>query len=488
MAQCTRRRFLEDSLLAAAAMAVLPGGKVLGAEAKQSSSPNEKLSVAVVGVNGRGKAHLKAFTDRNDTEVTYIVDPDEAVGQAQAEEVAKIQGRKPKYVRDLRKAFDDKSIDIVSTATPNHWHALVAIWAMQAGKHVYVEKPVSYTVSEGRRIVETARKHNKICQAGTQCRSMDATVDAIQYVHSGKIGEVKLARGLCYKLRPSIGPLGEYPIPASVDYDLWSGPAPILPLTRKRLHYDWHWRWPYGGGDLCNQGIHEVDIARWGLGETGLSKRVFSYGARVGYVDAGETPNTQVLMHEYPDSGKTLVFEVRGLKSDNLKGASIGAIFYGTEGYVVLTAYQSGAAFDLKGNLVKKFTGGDWGSHFDNFLKAVRSGKYEDLNSDILQGHISSALCHTANISYRLGREMTVADLKKRLADIKSNDNAVETFDRVTAHLTGNGVKIDETNICVGPELEFDPISENFPGNDAANQFLAREYRKPFEVPKPGEV
>jgi predicted dehydrogenase len=507
MGQFTRRQFLEDSLLAAAAMAVLPGGKLLGAEKKQSGSPNEKLGVAVVGVRSRGRTHLwnflfssdkrggggggyfenfESYPRRKDMEITYIVDADEVIGQKRAEEIAKIQGRKPKFVQDLRKAFDDQSVDIVSTATPNHWHALAAIWAMQAGKHVYVEKPVSYTVSEGRRIVEAVRKYNKICQTGSQCRSMGGTIDAVDYVRSGKIGEVKLARGLCYKSRPSIGPRGEYQVPASVDYDLWSGPAPVLPLTRKELHYDWHWQWPYGGGELCNQGVHEVDIARWGLGQTGLSKQVFCYGGRLGYEDAGETPNTLVLVHEYPDDGKTLVFEIRGLKTESLKDAKIGVIFYGSDGYVVLTEYTAGAAFDLKGNVVKKFNGG--GNHFNNFLKAVRSGKKEDLHADILEGHLSSALCHTANISYRLGREMSVADLKKRLSDVKSNENALETFDRVTAHLTDNGIKIDETKLRVGPELVFDPASETFPGNDAANKFLAREYRTPFVVPAAGEV
>jgi len=486
MSQFTRRQFLEDSLLAAAAMAVLSGGKLLGAEEKQSASPNEKLSVAVVGVNGRGNSHLETYSRRKDTEVTYIVDADEAVGQKRVEEVAEIQSRKPKFVQDLRKAFDDKSVDIVTTATPNHWHALAAIWAMQAGKHVYVKQPVSYNVSEGRRMVETARNHKKICQAGTQCRSFPGTVDAVEYVLAGKIGEVKLARGLCYKPRPSIGERGEYQVPASVDYNIWSGPAPVLPLTRKRFHYDWHWQWPYGGGDLSNQGPHEMDIARWGLGQTGLSRRVFSYGGRLGYEDAGETPNTMVITHEFPEDGKTLVFEVRGLKTGDLKGAKIGVIFYGSEGYVVITSYTSGAAFDLKGNIVQRFTGG--GDHHGNFLKAVRSGKFEDLNADILQGHLSSALCHMGNISYNLGQEMTCADLKKRLAEVKSNENAGETFDRVTAHLTDNGIKMDERKLRVGPELTFDPAKEIFPGNASANKFLTRDYHKPFVVPAAGQV
>jgi predicted dehydrogenase len=357
---------------------------------------------------------------------------------------------------------------------------------LQAGKHVFVEKPASYCLNEGRRIVETARKHHKICQVGHQCRSFSGTADAIEYVLSGKIGEVKLARGLCYKPRASIGDRGEFQAPVSVDYDIWSGPAPVLPITRKRFHYDWHWQWPYGGGDLSNQGVHEMDIARWGLGENTLSKQVFSYGGRLGYKDAGETPNTLVITHEYPDNGKTIVFEVRGLQTEDLKGAKIGVIFYGSEGYVVITSYTSGAAFDLKGNVVKRFAGG--GDHHANFLKAVRSGKFEDLNADILQGHLSSALCHMGNISYNLGQEMTCADLKKRLADLKSNENAVETLDRVSAHLTDNGVKIDETKLRVGPELTFDPAKEIFPGNEAANKLLTRDYRKPFVVPLAGQV
>ncbi len=297
---------------------------------------------------------------------------------------------------------------------------------------------------------------------------------------------MKIARGLCYKPRDSIGDPGEYQAPAGVDYDLWSGPAPILPITRIRFHYDWHWQWPYGGGDLCNQGVHEMDIARWGLGENTLSKHVFSYGGRLGYKDAGETPNTQVIMHEYPDDGKTIVFEVRGLKSENLKGTGIGVIFYGSEGYVVINSYTAGVAFDPDGNVVKRFSGG--GDHHGNFLKAVRSEKWEDLNADILQGHLSSALCNMANISYQLGQEMTCKDLKKYLAEVKSSENALETFDRVTAHLAENEIKIDDIKIRVGPQLTFDPVKGIFPGNDAANKLLTRNYRKPFVVPAAGKI
>jgi predicted dehydrogenase len=484
MSGTSRRRFLEDSLLAAAVMAAGPVVRRLDAAEKGSASPGERLGVAVVGVRGRGNEHLAAFTSRKDTEVLYVVDADEKIGNERAEQVAKRQSRKPKWVADMRAAFEDKSVDLVSTATPNHWHSLVAIWAMQAGKHVYVEKPVSHNVSEGRRAVEAARKYNRICQTGTQCRSMKGTIDAIEYVHSGKIGEVKLARGICFRNRPSIGPRGTYEVPKNVDYNLWSGPAEILPLTRKQFHYDWHWQWPYGCGDLGNQGIHQMDIARWGLQENSLSRRVLSYGGRLGYEDAGDSANTQIVIHEF--AAKTLVFEVRGLKTDPFMGAGVGVIFYGSEGYVVLSSYTTGVALDKDLKVVRKFDAN--GDHFDNFVRAVRSGKHEDLNADILEGHLSSALCHTGNISYRLGESLPAGEVKKRLADLKSNDDGVATLDRVTAHLAANGVKLDQLKLTYGPELTCDPQTESFPANPAACELLTRKYRPPFVVPAAGQV
>ena len=321
MSKFSRRQFLEDSMLAAAAAAAVgPAQYVFAAEEERSA--NEILNVAVLGVKGRGNSHIGGFVGNKKTRVTYLCDPDEAIGQARVADVKKKQGTAPKYERDLRKVFEDKSVDIVSIATPNHWHSLAAIWAIQAGKDVYVEKPVSHNVSEGRRVVEAARKYNKVVQTGTQCRSMGGTLQAIEYIKSGKLGEVKLARGLCYKGRGSIGKRGTYEPPKSVDYDLWCGPAPKAPLARPKLHYDWHWDWDTGNGDLGNQGIHQMDIARWGLGVEGLGQSVLAYGGRFGYEDAGETANTQVSIHDYGD--KTLVFEVRGLKTPRLLGAGVG--------------------------------------------------------------------------------------------------------------------------------------------------------------------
>lgn len=484
MSHLSRRRFLEDSMFAAAAAAVAGSShQLFAAEAASSSkSANERLSVCIVGVNGRGTSHIGAYTasDKNtDTEITYIVDADEAVGQKRCDEIAKKQGRRPKFVRDMREAFADKNVDIVTTATPNHWHALTSIWAIQAGKDVYVEKPVSHNVSEGRRIVDAARKYNKICQTGTQCRSAKGTMDAIEFIKQGGIGQVKIARGLCYKSRGSIGEKGTYAVPESVDYNLWAGPAPMAPITRKRFHYDWHWVWDTGNGDLGNQGIHQMDVARWGLGVNELSKGVFSYGGRLGYVDAGETANTQVVVHDYGD--KQLVFEVRGLKTDKHLGAGVGNIFHGTEGYVVLTSYNGGAAFDLKGNKIKEFSGND--NHFQNFIAAVRSRKHTDLNADILEGHLSSALCHTGNISYRLGKSVSVAEARERL----KGDDAQETFSRVVQHLKDNNIP-ESTEITYGRVLAMDPKTETFLNDSEASAQLTREYRAPFVVPAAGQV
>jgi predicted dehydrogenase len=481
----SRRQFLEDSMLAtAAALAASSASSVFAKDEKPGANPNDKLSVAVVGVKGRGTSHIDAYTKRKDVEITYVVDVDEVIGKKRVEEIEKKQGRAPRLVADMRQAFEDKSLDLVSIATPNHWHALAAIWAMQAGKDVYVEKPVSHNVSEGRRAVQVARKYNKICQTGTQSRSMQGMRDAIQYIHDGKIGEVKLARGLCYKRRGSIGPKGEYAVAPEINYDLWSGPAPLLPLTRKQLHYDWHWMWPYGNGDLGNQGIHQMDIARWGLKADQLSSSILSYGGRLGYEDAGDTPNTQVVVHDYGD--KTLVFEVRGLKTEPYKGAGVGVIFEGSDGYVVMPSYESATAFDKKGEVVTTFKKG--GDHFANFLDAVRSRKKEDLHADILEGHLSSALCHLGNISYLLGSPTSVADAKERVQTIKSNDASAETFERTTQHLKDNGVDLAQTQIRYGAHLKLDPKKETFIDNSAADAMLTRQYRAPFVVPTEDKV
>ena len=486
MPRRTRREFLEDSMFAtAAAMATTTATNAFAQEQETPKSANERLNVAVVGVRGRGGSHIGAFAGRQDTQVTWVVDPDRNIGGDRAEEIGKRQnGQSPKFATDLREMLEDSSVDIVSIATPNHWHALASIWAIQAGKDVYVEKPVSHNVSEGRRIVEAARKYEKIVQTGTQCRSNPGMREAIKFVQDGGIGQLKVARGLCYKRRGSIGPRGEYKVPPHIDYNLWLGPAPEEALTRPQFHYDWHWQWSYGNGDLGNQGIHQMDLARWGLGESKLCQGVFSYGGRLGYEDAGETANTQVVVHDYGDT--SLVFEVRGLNTDAYQGAKVGVIFEGTDGYVVMTTYDSGTAFDLDGQATRTFKGG--GDHFGNFKKAVRSRKISDLNADIEEGHLSSALCHLGNISYSLGESTGIEDAAVSVGEMNAPENMKATFERTMTHLGKNDVALETANITLGPHLKFDPNSETFVNHATADTMLTRPYRAPFIVPKAGEV
>ena len=413
-----------------------------------------------------------------------ICDVDPAAYQKQKKKFDDKKLRAPEYVQDIRKLLERKDIDAVTIATPNHWHALAAIWALQAGKDVYVEKPVSHNVSEGRRIVQFARQLGRICQTGTQSRSMTGMRESLDYIHSGKIGKVTLAKGFCYKSRPSIGKAtGPCPTPAGLDLNLWVGPAPMHPIMRKRFHYDWHWQWDYGNGDLGNQGIHEMDKARWGLGKNTLPLRAYSLGGRFGYEDDGETANTQLCFFDWDDA--RLIFEVRGLKSDDFykgkagKAAHVGNIWYGSDGYVVSTDYQSGTAFDKDGAQVAHFSGGSYAAHFANFVHAIRSRNHTDLNADIEQGHLSSALCHLGNISYRLGK---LQSFGSKPVNLPMSKEAQETYARMQEHLKSNGVNLDAVQLRAGCEVTLEPQTETTTCPNC-NKLLTRNYRKGFEVP-----
>ncbi|HZZ28301.1 MAG TPA: Gfo/Idh/MocA family oxidoreductase [Pirellulales bacterium] len=505
MSELTRRQFFHDSLIAAAAAgAAGPIGKLLAAENTSTSitekGPNEKLRFVICGVNGQGDSHIKNLLDeanKGQADIVAICDVDESVGNKRCDEIAKkTGGTRPKYYKDCREAFDNKDIDCVSAAVPNHWHALLAIWAMQAGKDVYTEKPAAYNISEGQRMIETARKHNRICQIGTQSRSMTGTIDAINFIKAGKIGDVNLARGICYKSRMSIGPAGEHDVPKNIDYNLWTGPAPYREKSRYYtaekgpVHYNWHWFWDYGNGDMGNQGIHEMDVARWGLGVNQIANGVIAYGGRFGYIDAGETPNTiNVLLDFGP---KTLEFETRGLtnvKFKPLKGVDIGIIFEGTDGYVAMTSYTNGKAFDKDGKEIKAFSGGSYPQHHVNFIKAVHSRNKDDLHCDVEEGVLSACLVHMGNTSYRLGEKVAKDEVINRLKAVKSNDNVQDTLDRVVEHLKENGVTIDDkTMFQCGNFLKMNPQTMEFVGNDKANQMRTRDYRAPFVVPAAGQV
>ena len=479
----TRRRFLEDSILATAAAAAAVGSRTVSVRAAEehAASANDKITVAIIGCGIRGKQHAEELARLPDCEIAYVCDPDRDRATELAADLVTRQRPRPKSVQDLRVILDDKSVAAVFIAAPNHWHALAAIWAMQAGKDVYVEKPVSHNISEGRRVVQVARKLSRICQGGTQNRSNAALAEAIKYIHDGQLGEVRLARSIVYGRRASIGGPGEYEIPASVDYNLWAGPAPMARLTRPKFHYDWHWFWNTGNGELGNNNIHSVDICRWGLGVRGLGRSVIGFGARLGYTDAAETPNAQVVVHDF--DLKTIICETRGLKTDPYNPQYNGGwIFFGTKGIIAGTSL-----FDLQGKLVRTFPGKSE-SHFANFLKAVRTRNVSSLNADILEGHQSTALCHLGNISYRLGRPSSPAEIQEQLSQLKAAEHAKETFERTRQHLLENGVDVEKSKLVLGPLLKLDSAREKFLESPRADAFLTREYRRPFVVPGESEV
>jgi predicted dehydrogenase len=503
MSQITRRSFVKYTSAVSGAFVAAP------AIGRAGTSANDKLGGCVVGVNSRGNSHIGGWLNDSRSEVRAIVDVDEAVGNKRCDEIEKKQGVRPTLYMDMRKAFESKDIDFVSTATPNHWHALTGIWAMQHGKDAYVEKPVCHNVHEGTALIAAARKYERMCQVGTQCRSSQACIEAMEFLHNGGIGECNFARGLCHKRRASIGALGDYPVPANIDFDLWMGPAQMTDpkVTRPKFHYDWHWQRNYGNGDLGNQGPHQTDVARWGLGIDTHPSTILTYGGRLGYqaekkdanfIDAGDTGNTEVSIYDYGD--KCIVFETRGLAINepdddavsklvqSFKGNKIAVIFYGSEGYLVQKSYNHCIAYDKEMNVTKEFKGGD--NHFGNFLDACVSRKKEDLNADVREGHLSAAISHLGNISYYMGEDnkATVDQLSAALKDIKSLDNNQQTLDRTVAHLVGNEVDLAKYPLALGPLLKFDPETELFTNNDAANQYLTREYRAPYICPTADNV
>jgi predicted dehydrogenase len=388
-------------------------------------------------------------------------------------------------VQDVRKALDDKNLDAISIAAPNHWHSLLAIWSMQAGKDVYVEKPMSHVVTEGRRCMEAAQKYGRMLQHGTQQRSDARRASEIAAVQSGKYGKLLVSKGYCCKPRWSIGHKEITKPPAELDFNLWLGPAADQPYHGNLVHYNWHWFWDFGNGDIGNQGIHEMDVARWAIPGAKLPTKVWSLGGRFAEGDQGQTPNMQMTAMEFGDV--LLVFEVRGLvdkpkEKDFPFKFKVLNEYYTTEGRI-----ENGQFYPKNGGKPERLAkfdvnvtpGGSWGS----FLQAVRSRKPEDLNATAEHGHYSSALCHLANISYRLGERVPFNSQAKTLGD---NREVVETFMNLQENLKCVGVRLDETTNQLGRILTVDPENERFvgEGSEAANLLLSRQYRAPFVVPE----
>ncbi len=477
-----RRSFLAHS----AALATVP----LLDSVTWSAAPgaNERIRVAVMGVRGRGQAHIAALLGQPNVEIVYLCDADTSVVGPALGRIEKAGAPAPKVVQDVRKVLDDKSINALTIATPNHWHALAAIWACQAGKDVYVEKPISQTVQEGRRLVEAARKYGRIVQHGTQNRSNESIRLAVEFMRAGKLGEVKLARAVNYKRRQGIGKhSGKVKVPATVDYDLYVGPAPMKDLGRLKLHYDWHWFWDYGSGDLGNQGVHQIDVALWGLGKKTLPNSVLSVGGRFAYDDDGETANTQVALYDYGDC--QLIAEVRNLETKPLTGVFTGDIWYGTEGIIVRSLQEGNNCKAYLGKSKEPMVFGDKLAplgdldklHFANFLAAMRSRNAEELTAEAEIGHVSSSLCHLANISHRLGKPTPFDTRSGVFANHKEASASVQSM---VEHLRDNGVKLDAATYVLGRPLMLDVKTETFGEDREANALLMRPYRAPFVVPE----
>jgi predicted dehydrogenase len=499
----TRRTFLKTSALGLAATA-FPARSWA-----QVASANSDIRVAVIGLNGRGKNHLTSLRAIPGVRIVAICDVDLLVLEKTAAELAQ-QGLTLEKFTDVRELLAMDGLDAVTIATPNHWHSLGAIWACQAGKDVFVEKPVSHNVWEGRQLVAAATKYHRVVQAGTQIRSGQGLIDAVAWVRAGHLGKITAARGFCYKRRDSIGrSKAPTPIPPTINYDLWSGPAPVTEPRRNSkkngpVHYDWHWIYAYGNGDVGNQGIHQMDVARWFLGESGLPRHTLSVGGRLGYVDDGETPNTQVIIHDYASA--PLIFEVRGLPAkpdapaantagmssaeaagaasgsmDKYRGVSIGNVIDCEGGSIVIGSYFEATALDRAGKVIKEFKGKD--RLMANFIDVIRSRKTADLYGPIEEGHVSSALCHVGNISHQLGDKVSPGKLQE---EIKGDAPLSEAVGRMTDHLAVNGVNLNKTRLTLGQPLTLDPQAEAFTGSGAraANKLLTRNYRAPFTVPQ----
>jgi len=429
-----RRTFAKTAAggLAAAAPA-------FSAAARRVVGANDTIRVAVLGVNGRGQSHMYGLQPLENVEVTTFVDPDLAVAEKRANEFEQKHGHKPKIVQDLRRVMDDPDIDVVTIATPNHWHTLAAIWACQAGKDVYVEKPATHTYAEGLSLIAAAKKYDRIVQHGVQLRSSEAVREAMEKLRSGIIGDVYMARATIFKWRPPLENAPDERAPSNLDYDLWVGPGKWRPYSKRHVHYNWHWTWDFGNGEIGNQGIHETDCLQWGL-DVGLPTKITGMGGRYLWNDHRETPELLTTLMEFDGGKKYAEVAVRFWNSNHETESANGNLFYGTEGHLAISGYTKYQFFHGRKN-----EPGESGSaptkHFENFIKAVRSRKTSDQNGRVEHAHSSAALAHLGNICHHRGQV-----------------------------------------------LEFDPMAGKFTNDDDANKMLTKTYRKGFEVPAPEKV
>jgi predicted dehydrogenase len=407
MTNTTRRSFLT------AAGAAISAGRVPGA--------NDRINVAIVGIGGRGTAHINEYVKLPGVRIAALCDVNQAALETGQALVKRLTGESPGGYQDMRKAFAAPGIDAVTITAPNHWHALATIWACQAGKDVYCEKPACHNVYEGERMIEAARKTGRMVQIGSQSRSLAFKIKAMELLRDGVIGKVYLAKGLCFKRRQSIGHKADAAVPPGINWDLFLGPAPMRPYNELRYKYNWHWFWDTGNGDIGNQGVHEMDMARWGLSDVTWPKSVVSTGGKYIYVDDQETPNTQFATFDYGE--KQIQFEVRGLITGTeggipkSGGGYIGNLYYGSEGWMEVDSTGFKVYKGEREELVMEEKADRiWNTapHLENFLAACRSRNYRDLTADVAVGVMSADLCHLANASLRAGRKLAVDAAKGR--------------------------------------------------------------------------
>ena len=489
--QITRRQFAKRSSAAAAAIScpIVVPSTAFGA--------SDKIRVAVVGCGGRGAgSHAGGMGSQDGVQLAAVCDPDrDRLNRAASSIQSRYKYEVDKYV-DMRKIMERKDIDVVSIASQVYWHGLSTIWACQSGKHVYVEKPLSHYIWEGRQMVNAARKHDRIVQCGTQHRASPAIRDAIKWTREGHLGKIEQITCFAVKPRRSIGKRDKpLEIPDSIDYELWCGPAKKLPIYRDRLQYDCRYDWNTGDGEIVDQGVHELDVARWWLGEKTMPRRAMSIGGRFMWDDAGQATNAHITFYDYPTAPVVHeiynitapafcdglnFFKTKGTREEKmLRRGPYGFIVACEEGSVLVQAYRphrTCVAYDGKGKEIKAFSGR--GNHFVNFIQAVRSGRREDLNAEVEEGHISTASAHTSNISYRLGQVASVKQQRAQIADVPGFNGS---FDRLQVTLKGHG--IDLNTATLGPWLEIDREKECVKDNDRANELVRGSYREAFKVP-----
>lgn len=474
-----RRDFLKASVGVTLGLSVAGlNGRILGA--------NETIRIGIIGIGIKGTSHAEHLMKIAGAKLVAVADPDPAymMDKLKADLAKSESPISIDTYTDFRKLLDRDDIDAVIIASPNHWHALHTIYALRAGKHVYVEKPTCHDVWEGRQMVNLAKKSGLVVQAGLQHRSRKCWPEAMEYLKEGHLGKTLCARGLCYKRRGSIGKL-ETPLtpPATCDYNLWLGPALDKPIYRPQFRYDWHWVWNTGNGDLGNQGVHQIDIARWMLGQTEYPEKVFSIGGRFVYDDAGETPNSQILFYDYKPV--PLIFEVRGLPvrpdinaMPIYEKTRIGTIIECEGGYI-----SEGTVYDSAGKRIHQFSGHGDENHLPRFIDAVRNNRPEMVACSIADAHLSSAMCHLGNISHRVGQQTSPADISGMFS---SNALGADVWRRLIEHLVINEVDLNKHKATLGPTLAFDGKAEQFTGPlaDQANGLLKNDYRSGWEIPE----